>query len=263
MELERFLLWIESQSPFTIVLITFGLCYAVVIAIFVFCKAFIRKNLRDELKSMTPVMLTPLAVLTGLVIAFIASRVWANFDRANALVRDEVRSIQTSLALAETLPPNVTRQLRSEIRQYLQFTETDDWPAMLQGHAKMGATVPGLTNAMSTVLSFVPSEEGQKIAQQRTLIALEQALDARQNRILISGALVMPVQWMVVIVLAVLTLFTVALVHVDRPHAMAASLFSLSTALAACLCLLLVNDRPFSAGGLVVRPEPFRQIVVD
>jgi hypothetical protein len=55
-----------------------------------------------------------------------------------------------------------------------------------------------------------------------------------------------------------------AVVHMDRSLAMAVNLFILSTALAVCLVLLLVNDRPFSAGGSEIRPDSLLgQIVID
>lgn len=261
--LDRLLLWIEAQSPAIIALITFGICYACAAVIFAFARVVLPRRIADELKATTPVMLTPLAVLTGLVIAFVASRIWINFDHANALVRDEARNIQEVLTLAETLPPNIATEMRSAIGQYLQFANEQEWPAMLKGHAKMRTSVPGLSNAMSTIVSFIPDNAGQQIAQRRTLIAIEQALDARRHRILLSKAPIHPMQWIVMIVLAVLMLLTVAIVHIDRPLAMAVNLFSLSTALAVCLVLLLVNDRPFSAGGFKIQPHALGQIAID
>jgi hypothetical protein len=118
------------------------------------------------LKATTPVMLTPLAVLIGLLIAFVASRIWGNYDRADALVRDEARAIQAALTLGERLPPKILTEMRSSIQHYLQFTIDEDWPAMLQGRAKMRATVPGLTDAMSTILSFAPTDASQQLTQQ-------------------------------------------------------------------------------------------------
>jgi hypothetical protein len=264
MAFDRLLLWIESQPAIVIALITFGACYLCAAIVFVTAQILISKRIANELKATTPVMLTPLSVLTGLVIAFVASRIWINFDHANAIVRDEVRNIEEIVILADRLPQNAQTGIRHDISQYLQFTKEHEWPAMLSGNAKMRTSVPGLTDAMSTLLSFVPDNPGQQIAQQRTLVAIEQALDARRNRILLSGASVLPMQWVVIIVLGTLMLVTVAIVHIDRPLAMAVNLFILSTAIAVCLMLLLVNDRPFSTGGFEIRPDSLvGQIVID
>ena len=60
----------------------------------------------------------------------------------------------------------------------------------------------------------------------------------------------MPMQWIVIIVLAELPFLTIAKVYMDQPLATAASLLSLSTAIAVCIVLLLVDDRPFFRGRL-------------
>jgi hypothetical protein len=83
---ENLLLWIESQSPSVIAFTTFGLCYASVAVIFALSRAIAPRRFAADLKSTTPVMLTPLAVILGLLIAFVASRVWTNADHANAAI---------------------------------------------------------------------------------------------------------------------------------------------------------------------------------
>jgi len=263
MELARLLLWIESQSPETIALITFGLSYASAAVMFAFSRAVASHRFATALKATTPVMLTPLAVLIGLLIAFVASRIWGNYDRAEALVRDEARAIQAALTLGERLPPRIATEMRSAIQHYLQFAIDEDWPAMLQGRAKMRATIPGLTDATSTILSFAPTDASQQLTQQRTLNALEQAIDARRNRILLSNAFVAPIQWIAIIVLAVLLLLIVAMVHIEQPLAKAMGLFILSTAIAVCTMLLLVNDRPFSTGGFFIGSDVLQQIKLN
>ena len=69
------------------------------------------------------------------------------------------------------------------------------------------------------------------------------------------------IQWAVILVLATLILVTIAFVHIDRRLAMGITLFIFATALAICLVLLLVYDRPFSAGGFTVRPAVLRAVV--
>jgi hypothetical protein len=101
----------------------------------------------------------------------------------------------------------------------------------------------------------------QQLAQQRALVAIEQALEARRNRALLSQAEIAPIQWAVILVLATLILVTIAFVHIDRRWAMGITLFIFSTALAICLVLLVVYDRPFGAGGFTVRPAVLRAVV--
>ena len=57
-------------------------------------------------------MLTPLAVILGLLIAFLASRVWSNLDRANAYVGQKASAIRESVLLADALQPDVRTAMR-------------------------------------------------------------------------------------------------------------------------------------------------------
>src|SRR5262245_52436778 len=124
------LLWIESQPTPLIALLVFALGYGLAVAIFLAVAAFSRSRIAVELKGLTPVMLTPLAVIVGLLIAFLASRVWSNFDRANASLADEASAIRETILLSETLPEDTRAAVASAIKAYVDFVERDDWPAM-------------------------------------------------------------------------------------------------------------------------------------
>src|SRR5262249_14989564 len=161
------------QSPETIALITFGLSYASAAVMFAFSRAVASHRFATALKATTPVMLTPLAVSLFILVAFLAFPLLGHFDPLHAPVQDD-GAIQAALTLGERLPPRIATEMRSAIQHYLQFAIDEDWPAMLQGRAKMRATIPGLTDATSTILSFAPTNASQQLAQQRTLNALEQ-----------------------------------------------------------------------------------------
>jgi hypothetical protein len=254
------LLWLESQPTPVIALVVFALCYLLAAIVFIAAATISRRPIAGELKATTPVMLTPLAVIAGLLIAFLASRVWSNLDLANANVAQEASAIRQSILLADTLPDDARTAVRSAIKQYLQFVEADDWPAMAQGRATLRRVPPGLTDAMKALLSFVPTRPGQQVAQERAVIAIEQALEARRRRIVLSQATISPIQWLVIFVLDALILVTIAIVHIDRRTTTAVNLVILSTAVASCLVLLMVHDRPFAAGGITVQPDALREV---
>jgi hypothetical protein len=72
------LLWIESQNTVIIALLGFGFCYALAAIIFGAAVVLSQRPIAVDLKATSPVMLTPLSVIAALLIAFLASRVWAN-----------------------------------------------------------------------------------------------------------------------------------------------------------------------------------------
>lgn len=164
--------------------------------------------------------------------------------------------------MADALPNAQRSSLHAAMKSYLHFIVAEDWPAMAEGHVTLRRIPPGLTDALTALLTFVPSGPGEQLAQQHAVQEVEQALEARRSRILLSQAVIAPVQWIVILVLTALILVTIAMVHIDRRATVAVNLFIFSTAVAACLVLLMVNDRPFSAGGYTVQPAALRQLGV-
>jgi hypothetical protein len=241
----------------------FGASYLLATIIFVAAWIASQRRIALDLKATSPVMLTPLSVLASLLIGFLAARVWANLDHANSYAASEATAIHEVVMLADALPAGPRAALRDAMRNYRQYVETEDWPAMMAGRASLRRVPPNLADAMKGLLSFVPTEPGQQVAQQRAPVAIEEALEARRNRILLSKATIAPIQWWVIIARDALVLLTIAMVHVDRRATTAINLFVFSTAIAACLVLLLVDGRPFSAGGATVQPDALREIGFD
>lgn len=74
--------------------------------------------------------------------------------------------------------------------------------------------------------------------------------------------MISPIQWLVIVVLVALLLVTIAMVRIERPGTVATNLFFFSAAVAVCLVLLMINDRPFAAGGSVIQPDVLREVVI-
>jgi hypothetical protein len=104
--------------------------------------------------------------ITGLLIAFLASRVWSNLDHAGTYVEQEASALRASILLSDSLPEGVSAAVHKSIKRYLEFIETTDWPDMAEGRANLRRVPPGLPNAMRTLLSFKPTDPGQTFAQQ-------------------------------------------------------------------------------------------------
>jgi len=255
--------WIESQSTLVITVVSFCLCYAAAAVIFAVAGVLSRRPIAEQLKTVSPVTLTPLAVILGLLIAFLAARVWDNVGRANEYIGQEARALSKIVLFASALPEGVRTKVQTAIKQHVDFVLTRDWPEMAEGRADQRTEPVGLTSAMAALFSFAPTQTDQKLAQQRAVAGVEQAFEVRQNRIRLSQVEIAPIQWEVIFLLSGLILVTTAMIHIGRPAAMAVTLFIFSTAVAGSVVLLMVNDRPFSAGGITLTPTAFREIVLN
>ncbi len=252
--------WIESHHSSVIALILFVFWYGLA-AIVLFVVGMVEeRSARTHLKPTTPSMLTPLSLVAGLLIVFLASRVWTNLDHANTYVANEASALREAIMLADSLPAGVRTDVKSRITDYLTFVDQRDWPAMAKGKANLHDLPPGLPQAIASLLAFRPQSAGQQIAQKRAVAAIEQALAARRSRILLSEAAIGTIQWVAVFVLCALVLVTIAIIHVDTRVTCGINLVIFATAIAVCLLILMVNDRPYAPGGNTVTPHALHEL---
>jgi hypothetical protein len=123
------------------------------------------------------------------------------------------------------------------------------------------AIIPqSLAEALQTVLALTPTNPGQQTAQTRIVAQLEAALEARRQRILISGSQVSFLKWLCVLALAVCALIAIAMMHSDDRLAAAITLGLFATGIAASVLLITAFDRPF-IGQLSVRPQYLLQVM--
>jgi hypothetical protein len=255
--------WIEAQTTFLIALIVFSLCYVIAAILFGFAIKLSRDPVGKELKAISHATLTPLAVIFGLLVGFLAARIWDNAENAKRYVENEASALSEALLFAEALPPEVTSKVHSAIKRHIRHIVTQEWQEMASERATPRTRPTGLADAISELLAFTPSQPSQQYAQQRAIIDLERAFEARIHRIRLSQTRIASIKWVIILTMAALTLATMAMFHIGEPVPMAAALFIASTAVAACLVLLMANDQPFGAGGVTISSAALREILPD
>lgn len=67
-----------------------------------------------------------------------------------------------------------------------------------RGANEFALVPPHLEEAMGAILSFAPVGANQQLVQNRALVALEEAVEFRRNRVGVSRAEIAPVQWTVI-----------------------------------------------------------------
>jgi hypothetical protein len=96
-------------------------------------------------------------------------------------------------------------------------------------------------------------------AQRDLVSSLENALDARRQRIIVSHSTVNWVKWAAVIALGLLTVLAIAFVHSGNRVTTALAMGIFATAVAITLVLIASQDRPFS-GQFGVKPDALLQV---
>jgi hypothetical protein len=105
--------WVESQSTPVIAAIVFGIVYLATAAIFLLATWVSRFRVGKQVGLLTPALLSPLGTILGILIVFLAARVWANLDRAHEYVSHEISALREAGLLVKSLPPGVEEQVTS------------------------------------------------------------------------------------------------------------------------------------------------------
>ena len=133
---------------------------------------------------------------------------------------------------------------------------------MAQQRATLAMMTGADTEALQLVLSVLPRSEAQVVAQREMVSSLQNALDARQQRIVISRSTINWVRWTVVLLLAVLILLTIAVVHCDNSATAAIAMAIFSVGVAACVVLIASYNRPFT-GEISIGPDLLLQVLPE
>jgi hypothetical protein len=254
--------WFHALPIVWMALLIFGVTYLIAAAIFALVMIVATGDRTKSFKAISHGILPPLGILFGLFVAFTAVQVWNDNDAAIAAIDREASALRTALILSAIFPGDTQARLRELVSSHVQDVAQVEWPSMAHQTATLGIVPHHLADALDLGLALTPASEGQRIAQREMTIALESALDARRQRILLSRSQVGLIKWACLFVQAICILFAIALVHCDNPLGSIIVLGIFATGTAACILLIASYDRPF-IGQLAVTPEPLLQVMPE
>jgi hypothetical protein len=254
--------WIHNLPVLWLATLIFGLSYLATALIYCGVAILGRHERARSLKAVSPGMLSPLGVLFGLFVAFTAVQVWNDNDRASEAVDREASSLKSVLVLAETLPEEPQQRLHDLIAKHIEEAVTHEWPMMSRRDATLTMTPQHLAEALQLILAADPRTPGQTTAQREMALALDSALDARRQRILVSRMEVSLLKWSCLFVQAFCLLFAIGLMHCDDRLSAGLAMGVFASGMAACLLLIASYDRPF-VGQYKVTPEPLLQVIPE
>jgi len=212
--------------------------------------------------TVSPGLLSPIGVIFGLLVAFTAAQVWTDTERASAAVAAEASALRSVVIVSAVLPEGPRGQIRELVKEHIEHVVDEEWPMMARGDVTLKISPPELNTALQLTLSLTLETPGQQTAQREVATYLEQALEARRQRILVSRSEVNPVKWLSLIFLGGCLQVTVALVHCHNRLGSAVSIGLFSAGFAAAMLLILAHDRPFT-GQVAVRPASLLQVMPD
>lgn len=254
--------WVHAIPVAWMAVVVFGSTYLVASVIYAVVIKLAAEERARAFKAVSAGLLSPIGVIFGLLVAFVAAQVWGDVDRANVAVNREASALRAVVLLAKAFPGEPEIRLRNLVTQHIRDARDSEWPAMAQHRATLAMVPAPLSNALAVAIALPANGAGQMAAQREIIASLEGALDARRQRILVSRSSVNWVKWTALALQAICTLVTIALVHADNRAAARIALGLFSTAIAVCIVLIAAHDRPFT-GQLGVRPAVLLQALPD
>src|SRR5262245_29606847 len=251
--------WLHELSTPWLVVVVFAVTLAVTAAIWGIVIALARGERGRAFAAVSPGMLPPMGLVFGLVVGFLAAQVWSDADRAGQAVNREASSLRAVVLLSAEFPGEREVRLRSLVRRHIEQAVTQEWPAMAKGDLSLSVIPGSLDASLETGLHLRPYGAGQEVAQREIVTSVENAFDARRQRIIVSQSSVNWAKWGAVFGLAILTLIAIAFVHSGNRFAAALSMALFGAAVAVSVLMIATHDRPFS-GPFRVSPDVLVQV---
>jgi hypothetical protein len=213
------------------------------------------------LKGVSPGMLPPLGLVFGLIVGFLVAGLWGDLSDARAAVNREASALRSAeLVAGASFPGPTEARLDGLIARQIHDAANKEWPAMATQRASLNFAPAPLVQALQMALTLKPKGAGQATGQSELVSSLQDALDARRQRIIVSGSTVNWVKWSAVVALGVLTLLAIACVHSGNRRTAAIAMSIFAAAVAVTLVMIFSQDRPFS-GQFGVKPDALVQVL--
>jgi hypothetical protein len=252
--------WLHGLPFVWLVVVVFGVTYLVAAVIsWVVIRLAVGERAR-AFKAVSPGLLPPLGVVFGLLVGFLAVQVWNDVGQAQTAVNQEASALRSVVLLGANFPGAPQARLDVLVRRHIKEAVNQEWPAMAAQNATLTVVPAPLAEALHLAIALKPDSDGEKVAQAQIVTAVETALDARRERIIVSESRVNWAKWAGVVLLAALTLLAIAFVHSENRATTAIAMSIFASAVAVSLLMIASQDRPF-AGPFAVKPGPLIQVM--
>jgi uncharacterized protein DUF4239 len=243
------------------IVILFAGTFAVTAGIYLTVFRLVGGEWAPALKGVSPGMLPPLGLVFGLIVGFLVAGLWGDLNDARTAVNREASALRSAeLVAGASFPGPTEARLNALIGRQIRDAAKNEWPAMESQSASLKFVPAPLVEALQVALTLKPRGPGQATAQGELVSSIQDALDARRQRIIVSRSTVNWVKWSAVVALAVLTLLAIACVHSDNRRTAAIAMSIFASAVAVTLVMIFSQDRPFS-GQFGVKPDVLLQVL--
>ena len=195
---------------------------------------------------------TMYAVLLGLIVVDAMTK----FQTAREVVEQEANSLADVFLLSNSFPPDKARKVQIVCNEYVKEILEVEWPAMAEGRISTTAR-KAIVHLMKEIMTFEPVTENQKAIYPIAVQEACQVWDFRRARTNMAQHGIPAVEWIVLVIGAVVTIVFTYFFGLSDAKAQMAMTCMVSLLISLNMYLVILFGSPFS-GDLQVSPDAFR-----
>src|SRR6476646_11784955 len=119
--------WLLNLSLPWMAFVVFAATYIVAACVYLVVVRLAVGDRAREFKAFSPGMLSPLGVIFGLLVGFIAVQVWNDFDKARVAVATEASALRAAVLLAESLRAEEGTHFHALIKRHTERALDREW----------------------------------------------------------------------------------------------------------------------------------------
>ncbi|WED44373.1 DUF4239 domain-containing protein [Legionella cardiaca] len=194
----------------------------------------------------------------SIFLGFVIYLLWSDYQDARVTVVDETTKLYILTESSKDFPPEVAKQIRVNLVNYLTLVINDEWPSMKRGRESLNAT-EAIDQLYDTILAYRPSNNAAILYYDKALTALNAAIEDRNHRINMLD-LAIPTSWYMMIFIGALFILIMSVFLLKN------TLVNLLMHVFLCAFLAFyitaVTDLSYSFSGAVSN-EPFKKLLIN
>jgi Protein of unknown function (DUF4239) len=207
----------------------------------------------SEYNTVSSIVLGVVGALFAVTVAFIIAIVWQEFDATSQRSAHEVGAASDLWHISRGFPEPAGRELRNSLIAYADLMVHDEWPMMRNGGSSERAEAV-LTRTYESVARFRPANAGEANAQDLALQYLGALHDARHHRLDDNASGIMPFEWTILLVGAVVVVGLCYLIGLSNLRTQLLMTATVGAMIAATFVLIFELDEPYR-GDVSVAPS--------
>lgn len=221
--------------------------------------AFTDRTQRNRHGELASFIVTNIAVLYSVLLAFIAVATWETFNQASEIAVTEANLAGNLFRDTSGLPQPLAGDLRAQIQQYLRIVIEKEWPVQREGELPVTGWAY-LDRIGLSIASIIPANAGETVIMQEMLRGLNALYSARTSRLNAVQGHLPPLVWFVIAAVGALTIGFTCLVRSESLLVHMAMLAGLTVALTLVVVLIVELDYPFR-GSISVSADAYRIVL--